>query len=152
MEKKQWQELCQQIAALWPGKRVPDATVDAWYREFASWANYEVLGKAITGLAAKSDRAPTLAGLREAYAGRGGETKRLAPEEPPDPETRAHWDALGKDWTRINECMWDEGVSAVYHALMDADVPPADVKLALLDEIEARNIERKPWGGVGARA
>ena len=140
MRKDQWDQTCERISALWPGrKRIPEATVEAWYGELGKRADFEVMGLALTRLAAESERAPGLAALSAAVREAGGARKPRDDEEE-NPEDRERWDRLGKDWILINRCRHDEGVRNVLIGLMATDADPGDMRLALLDEIRVREV------------
>lgn len=143
MERGQWQELCGRIGAIWPGKKLPAATVDAWYAQFGSWAEYEQVGLVIATLGATKKTAPALSELREAYAQRGGQPKPLKPDEEETPYDRERWDTAAKRWIRINRCMHDQRISGVFMALFQQDADPEDTRIAVLAEIDALGVEEK---------
>lgn len=143
MEKNQWADLCGRIGAIWPGKKLPTATVDAWYSQFASWADYEQVGLVIATLGAKKKTAPALSELREAYAQRGGAPKELKPDDEEKPYDRERWDTLAKDWIHIHRCMHDQRISGMFMVLFQQDADPEDTRTAILSEIDALGVEEK---------
>lgn len=143
MEQRQWQELCGRIGAIWPGKKLPAATVDAWFTQFGSWADYESVGLVIATLGAKKKTAPALSELREAYAQRGGQPKELKPDEEESPQDRDRWDTLARDWIHIHRCMHDQRISGMFMVLFHQDADPEDTRIAILAEIEALGVEEK---------
>lgn len=168
MEAVQWAESCKRYEALYPTRRLSDGTVAAWYEEFGEWADYPLAMRAISRLAAESDRAPSLASWREMHGGLVRERAALRALEEgervrTDGPGSAVWDrrhAAYRDWKRIHEHLGDPRISAMFHALVEQYAHPTDpaawrfneakhndqamtTRLALIAEIEALGLDRR---------
>lgn len=143
MRKDQWESAVARMVAIWPGRRkLPEATVEAWYDELGKWADAEVLENVVTRLGSSSEKAPGLATLIQAVKDAGGDPRRRRTEdEVESPEDRERWNRIGADWIFINRCMHDEGVAALRRALDENEADPGDTRLALLEDIRARGVE-----------
>lgn len=158
MTKAQFRDCCTRMADLWPGtKRMADGTVDAWYEEFGSWAEYDTVLAMLARLVKAEDRRPTLAKLVGEYRTVAGTRPKHGGELAEEAEAarqRPHYAAVAKRWIRIILCMHDPGVKAMYHAMVENEVEPELIAEALLAEIDERgvverDIERVAESGVG---
>lgn len=65
------------------------------------------------------------------------------------PDEQEHYRYIGREWKRIQWCMYDERISAMFAALKDGCTHPDDptdseaghIRMALVAEIEALGIE-----------
>lgn len=148
MRREQWESAVERMVALWPGRRkLPEATVEAWYDELGKWADAEIFLNVLTRLGSTTEKAPGLATLIQAVKDAGGDPRRRRTEDDgrESPEDRERWDRLGADWILINRCRYDEGVRNLLLGLMVNDADPGDMRLALLEEIRERKVEpREP--------
>lgn len=144
MTKEQWASAVERMIAIWPGRRkLPEATVEAWYSELGNWADAEVFQAVITRLGNETEKAPGLATLVMATRDAGGDHRRhrRAEDETPSGEDMERWARLGKDWILINRCLYDPAISDLLRGLLENDADPGDTRLALLAEIEHRGVE-----------
>jgi hypothetical protein len=78
-----------------------------------------------------------------------------APTRAPSPEDADWYRYIGREWRRINACLYDERIKAMFHALKaqckDPDAPTntegGQVRMALIEEIDALGIEPRWIGG-----
>jgi hypothetical protein len=163
MEATQWAESCRRFEALWPTRRISTETVAAWFEEFGVWADYPVAMRALSRLSTESERPPSLAAWREMHGAlfreKQAERKRDEGEVVDDGPGTASWERrrrLGEEWLEINDCLHDEPLAAMFRALLDQCRTPGEptdreadlARQALVDEIRARMIPRRPRGGL----
>lgn len=145
MTKQQFFDCCQRIGDLWPGgKRLPQATIDAWHEEFGSWADYDTLLSVIARMVKAEDKRPTLAKLTSDYRAVAGAKPKhggqIAEEEEAARE-RPRYAVIGANWIRINKCMHDIGVRSMFRAMMEAEVEPHLIAESLVAEIDERQVQ-----------
>lgn len=70
------------------------------------------------------------------------------------PSEQEHYRYIGREWKRIQWCMYDDRISAMFRALREGCADPANptnqeganTRMALIAEIDALGIEPKPEG------
>lgn len=151
MTKEQWASAVDRMVAIWPGRRkLPEATVEAWYKELGSWADAEVFQAVITRLGKETEKAPGLATLVMATKDAGGDPRRKhrAEDEEPSDDDKERWARLAKDWIFINRCRYHPAISELLRGLLANEADPGDTRLALLAEIEHLGVKpRDPETG-----
>jgi len=142
MERDQWVEVCHRIEGIWPGRRMNERTVDAWFDAFGREAEYAVAMRAVTRLADDQDRAPSLAALKAAYRDVTPPRARREPDALEDRNDVARRATMAREWREINEAMRRvPRIREMFHAFQ-AQYPDATdaqatlVRMALIDEIK----------------
>lgn len=141
MTKDEWRQLCAHMVALWPGRKLPAATEEAWYQEWAWRCDAEVVGKVLSRLVSQTDRAPTLSALRAEYVALGGTRGQSRAEEQEALYTDQDMPrllAIGRKWTVIIKAKQAiPELNALYHALAST-CQPEEVREEMLKEIRRR--------------